>query len=191
VTDSLGAGGIALAAQALPRAYRDGADLGGPGADGAGGALERDYVGETPAWGQCMDSPAAPLGANFPVPHGVVCAALLPHVIAANVRALRSQSAQHSTLARYARDRAGAQRAGRRWMMHRPSKRASVFTRRSWVRDLKIPAPEDFRHDRVGYPGDDRPGPQVQQYALNPVTLSDEALSEVLRGGIEGTAPLS
>ncbi len=32
---------------------------------------------------------AAPMGANFPVPHGVVCAALLPGVMAGNVETLR------------------------------------------------------------------------------------------------------
>ena len=32
---------------------------------------------------------AAPVGGMFPAPHGAVCAALLPHVMAINVRALR------------------------------------------------------------------------------------------------------
>ena len=32
---------------------------------------------------------AAPLGGMFPAPHGAVCAALLPHAMGVNVRALR------------------------------------------------------------------------------------------------------
>jgi alcohol dehydrogenase class IV len=45
---------------------------------------------------------AAPLGANLPIPHGTVCAALLPHVMAANVDALLAESADHPALRRYA-----------------------------------------------------------------------------------------
>jgi alcohol dehydrogenase class IV len=44
---------------------------------------------------------AAPIGGMFPAPHGAVCAALLPHVMAANLRALRSRLPGSDTLRRY------------------------------------------------------------------------------------------
>jgi alcohol dehydrogenase class IV len=37
----------------------------------------------------------------FPAPHGAVCAALLPHVMAANLRALREREPQNQALTRY------------------------------------------------------------------------------------------
>ncbi|HEX5218453.1 MAG TPA: iron-containing alcohol dehydrogenase [Verrucomicrobiae bacterium] len=44
---------------------------------------------------------AAPIGGMFPAPHGAVCAALLPHVMATNLRALRTRSPGSATLNRY------------------------------------------------------------------------------------------
>ena len=35
---------------------------------------------------------AGPIGGSFPAPHGAICAALLPHVMAANLRALRQRA---------------------------------------------------------------------------------------------------
>jgi alcohol dehydrogenase class IV len=43
---------------------------------------------------------AAPLGGMFEAPHGAVCAALLPHVMRVNLRALRAAGA-HAQVARY------------------------------------------------------------------------------------------
>ena len=44
---------------------------------------------------------AAPIGGMFAAPHGAVCAALLPHVMAANLRALREREPKNPALARY------------------------------------------------------------------------------------------
>ena len=44
---------------------------------------------------------AGPIGGMFPAPHGAVCAALLPQVMAANVRALRERDPRNPALARY------------------------------------------------------------------------------------------
>ena len=44
---------------------------------------------------------AGPIGGMFPAPHGAVCAALLPHVMATNVRALRQRSLGSVALQRY------------------------------------------------------------------------------------------
>jgi alcohol dehydrogenase class IV len=44
---------------------------------------------------------AGPLGGMHPAPHGNICAALLPEVMAANIRALRERDPDHPALARY------------------------------------------------------------------------------------------
>jgi len=44
---------------------------------------------------------AGPIGGMFPAPHGAVCAALLPHVMAANLRALREREPDNFALRRY------------------------------------------------------------------------------------------
>jgi len=44
---------------------------------------------------------AGPIGGMFPAPHGAVCAALLPHVMEVNLRALRERAPGNEALARY------------------------------------------------------------------------------------------
>jgi alcohol dehydrogenase class IV len=44
---------------------------------------------------------AAPIGGQFHAPHGAVCAALLPHVMEANIRALRQREPAAEPLRRY------------------------------------------------------------------------------------------
>jgi alcohol dehydrogenase class IV len=44
---------------------------------------------------------AGPIGGMFPAPHGAVCGALLPGVMEANLRALRTRSPQSPALGRY------------------------------------------------------------------------------------------
>src|SRR5208282_3706536 len=44
---------------------------------------------------------AGPIGGSFPAPHGAICAALLPHVMAMNLRALRQRDPNGPALARY------------------------------------------------------------------------------------------
>ena len=44
---------------------------------------------------------AGPIGGSFPAPHGAICAALLPHVMAMNLRALRQRDPHGAALYRY------------------------------------------------------------------------------------------
>ncbi len=44
---------------------------------------------------------AGPIGGMFPAPHGAVCAALLPHVMIANLRALQQRDVNNFALGRY------------------------------------------------------------------------------------------
>jgi alcohol dehydrogenase class IV len=44
---------------------------------------------------------AAAIGGSFRAPHGAVCARLLPHVMAANIRTLKRRSPENEALRRY------------------------------------------------------------------------------------------
>jgi alcohol dehydrogenase class IV len=44
---------------------------------------------------------AGPIGGMFPAPHGAVCAALLPHVMETNIRALRDRESESQSLLRF------------------------------------------------------------------------------------------
>ena len=69
---------------------------------------------------------AAPIGGRFPAPHGAVCAALLPHVMSANLEALRSRAPASPALERYAEIA--------RLLTGRPHAQAADGV--AWVRDL-------------------------------------------------------
>src|SRR5882672_4367100 len=44
---------------------------------------------------------AGPIGGMFPAPHGAICAVLLPHVMAANLQAMRQREPNHPAMLRY------------------------------------------------------------------------------------------
>jgi alcohol dehydrogenase class IV len=100
LTDALAREGIARAAWAVRRAFTYGEDLAAR-ADLALAALISGITLAHAGLG-AVHGLAAPLGARFPIPHGSACAALLPHVMRANVEALRAADARHPWLARYA-----------------------------------------------------------------------------------------
>ena len=100
MTDALAMQGVKAAARSLERAVKNGHDIAAR-SDMALAAL-LSGIALTNAGLGAVHGFAAPLGANFPAPHGTICAALLPHVIAANVEALRAESSDHPALLRYA-----------------------------------------------------------------------------------------
>jgi alcohol dehydrogenase class IV len=90
MTDALCVDGIRCAAQSLPKAWANGADrearTGMSWASLLGGmALANAGLGAVHGF-------AAPVGGMWPAPHGAVCAAVLPHAMDVNVRAVRSRA---------------------------------------------------------------------------------------------------
>jgi len=91
--------GIRSAAAALPKAYANGADR----------AARRDMAWASLLGGLSLANAglgavhgfAAPVGGMFPAPHGAVCAAVLPHAIDVNIRALRERAPGSDALRRY------------------------------------------------------------------------------------------
>ncbi len=105
VTDGWAREGMRRSARALRAAFVDG--LGG---DDAVAALRRaDLACASLLGGLCLANAglgavhglAAPLGGMFDAPHGAVCAALLPHVLAVNLRALAERDAGNPVRARF------------------------------------------------------------------------------------------
>jgi len=99
MTDGFCREGMMRAARSLARAYRDGTD-----------AVAREDMAVASLFGGlalanaklgAVHGFAGTLGGMFEAPHGAVCAALLPHVMATNVAALMARDAANPALARY------------------------------------------------------------------------------------------
>lgn len=99
LTGALCLDGIRRITTCLPRAFRHGEDLEAR----TGMALAALYGGMALANAGlgAVHGFAAPVGGQFPAPHGAVCAALLPHIIRVNVEALRRRDAGSESLRRY------------------------------------------------------------------------------------------
>jgi len=100
LADAVCVEGMRRAAGALRRVWHDGGDKGARRdmalASLFGGlALANAGLGVVHGF-------AAPLGGSWKAPHGDLCAALLPHGMAANIAALRERAPQHPSLERYA-----------------------------------------------------------------------------------------
>lgn len=172
ITDALCREGIARSARSLLRAFMDGQDhlaredlaiaslLGGM-------ALANARLGAVHGF-------AAPLGGMFPVPHGVACAALLPHVMRVNIQALGERDPGAQALQRYAEIA--------RLLTGNPQ--ADPEAAADWVdelsRSLEIPhlaaygiSPSDFE-DLI------EKGSQASSMKGNPIQLNHEELETIL-----------
>jgi len=176
LTDALALQGVSLAATALPRVCADGADLEARESM----ALSALFSGITLANAGlgAVHGFAAPVGANFPIPHGTVCAALLPHVVAANIAALTAESDRHPYLERYAE-------LGRR-LTNRPalSREEALDACRRFLFDLvhqlRIPPLRAFGLDAARVPDMVALARQASSMRYNPVALSEETLTQIL-----------
>jgi len=118
---------------------------------------------------------AGPIGGMFSAPHGAVCAALLPHVMAANLRALREREPQSDALGRYYR--VAAKLTG--------NPHATADAGVEWVRELAagLPLP---RLGAFGIGKEDVPeivakAVNASSMKANPIVLTSAELTETLR----------
>ena len=176
LADGIAREGLVRAARSLRRAVLDGRDVTAREdmavASLCGGlALANAKLGAVHGF-------AAPLGGMFPVPHGVACARLLAPVADANVRALRARDGAANALAKY--DEVARLLTGR---ADARAEEGVVWLQRL-VEDLGV-----LRLGAYGL-GTSDVGRVVEQAKRassmqgNPVVLTEEELSEVLRAGI-------
>jgi alcohol dehydrogenase class IV len=181
MTDTLALEGIRHAAPALRKSYERPGDVAG---DAMAFAAILSGITLTNAGLGAVHGFAAPIGAHFDIPHGVVCAALLPPVIAGNVIALSDQPPTHPVLERYAT-------IGRIVADH-PSldtdtaiAALQAFTNQLVI-DLHIPPLKNFGMHESHIPDLIFLARQASSMKYNPVELSDDALAGILRAGIAG-----
>ncbi len=172
MTDLYCVEGMRRAGGALARAWEDGSDSG----------ARRDMAFASLLGGLSLANAglgavhgfAAPLGGMFPAPHGATCAAVLPHAMEVNVRALRSRAPGNPALARYgevARLLTGNPQAeaeeGVAWTREL-CKRLEVAPLRTWgVGSADIPALVEKAAKASSMKG-------------NPIVLTPEEMTEIL-----------
>jgi alcohol dehydrogenase class IV len=117
---------------------------------------------------------AAPVGGMFDAPHGAICAALLPHGMAVNIRAARARAPAGETLRRYetvARLLTGNPDAlpeeGVEWV-------------RQLCRELQIPPLSSYGIQEGDVPTLVEKASQASSTKGNPITLTMDELREVL-----------
>ncbi len=178
LTDGLCVEGLSRAAWALPRAYHQPNDAEAREAMStaslfSGLALANAGLG-------AVHGIAAPLGGAFPVPHGVACAALLPHITAINIRALQ-RSDDDITLSRYVR--------AAEILLGRHGSTDALLSDlvahlRSLVSELGIPPLESFGITAGDVPMLAAKAMQASSTRGNPVTLEQAEFEEAISAAL-------
>lgn len=172
MTDAICLEGLRRAAGSLHRAWESGRDLKAR-EDMALASLLGGMALANAGLG-AVHGLAAPLGGLKPVPHGVACAALLPHVLEANLRGLRSLGLGHPALPKFlevARILTGNPEAeaedGVRWI-------------KALVEDLQIPRLENYGVTTFDLEVVAERSLQASSMKANPLELSAAELLEIL-----------
>lgn len=120
---------------------------------------------------------ASPLGAYFPIPHGVVCGTLVAEATALNVRALRSRVPQSSALAKYAN--VGRLLAGVAQETDEQAIDALVALLHAWTERLQLPRLGEYgvRTEDIGRVIANSRGGSMR---TNPLVLTDEELAQLV-----------
>jgi alcohol dehydrogenase class IV len=176
LSDALCIEGIRIAAGALRRVYLDGANP-GPRHDMAlaslfgGLALANSGLGIVHGF-------ASPLGGSWTAPHGALCAALLPHGMAANIAALHARAPQHPALERYA--------IIARLLTSRSDATADDGV--DWVRalcvELNVPPLRAWRITAADLPGIVEKAARASSMQTNPLPLTNDELLAVVAAAL-------
>ncbi|MBL0167764.1 MAG: iron-containing alcohol dehydrogenase [Propionivibrio sp.] len=174
ITDALARSGIMAARDALPALHRQ---------QSAAARAQMAYA--SLASGICLAQAglgavhglASPLGAFFPIPHGVVCGTLVASATESNIAALEARDPGNPALPKYAE-------IGRRFAMQKgldgpDARRFLVACLRRWEEELKLP-----RLSAYGIGAGDLArivaASRGSSMKTNPIVLSDAELTQIL-----------
>ena len=121
---------------------------------------------------------ASPLGAYFPIPHGVVCGTLVATATEVNIRALHERAPESAALEKYAH--VGELLAGQIFSRHETAGQALVQFLHDWTQRLNI-----RRLGSYGVKEADIPrvtaGSRGSSMKTNPVVLTDAEIAAIVR----------
>ena len=175
LTDAICIEGLKRAARSLHRAFKDGSDTRAR----EDMAIVSLFGGLTLANSKlgAVHGIAGPMGGMFPVPHGVICARLLPFVVEVNVRALQRHNSQQYLL-RY--DQVAQVLTGKS-----NAKAEEGIARIHDLCDaLDIPGLSDFGITEDHFPDLIARSKKASSMKGNPVNLTDEELTEILQKAV-------
>ena len=117
---------------------------------------------------------AGPIGGGFSAPHGAICAALLPHVMAMNLRALRQRDPNGPALARY--------EEAAWWLTGDLKAKADDGVKwiRALVTDLKVPRLGSFGIQQTHIADLVVKAAKAGSMKTNPIVLTPRELAETL-----------
>jgi alcohol dehydrogenase class IV len=174
--DPLCLDGIARVARTLLIAFHDGSNL--PAREGMSFAALLGGMALANAGLGAIHGFAGPIGGMFPAPHGAVCAALLPHVVRANVAALAERAQGSPALGRF--------HAIGRALTGRPG--ATAADAIDWLErfrsDLQIPSLRAWGLTESHVPALVTQARRSSSMRGNPVELTDEELTGILSGAL-------
>ncbi len=185
-SDVLALDGVRRAAAALPRAHRDPGDAAARDAM-ALAALESGLALGSGGLG-AVHGISGPLGGAFPVPHGFACAALLPHVFAANGRRLLA-TGRPEVLERLAALAAALQGEAAPASAADPAAAGDLLERaaarlRLLCREMGVPGLASFGVRKRDLPEIARQARRSSSTRYNPVELTEEDLEELLAAAL-------
>lgn len=172
LTDALCREGILRAAGSLLRAFQNGQDQQARSDMSmvslfGGMALVNAKLGAVHGF-------AAPIGGLFPASHGAICAALLPHVMRVNIRALRQRDPRSAALERYAEVA----------RLLTGEARASPEDGTDWVKDLcsalHVPPLAAYGLSPSDFTALVKKASQASSMKGNPIRLMEEELFDIL-----------
>jgi alcohol dehydrogenase class IV len=173
ITDAFCVEGMSRAARSLQRAFEHGDDRAAREsmalASLLGGlALANSGLGAVHGF-------ASPIGGMFAAPHGAICAALLPHVMGVNVRALGERMRAGDALLRY--DRVAALLTGK--------SEAGARDGINWVTELchalQVPGLRTYGVTENDFATLVETAAKASSMKANPIVLTNEELMEVLQ----------
>jgi alcohol dehydrogenase class IV len=176
-TDGLAEKGMEAVAHGLFAWYEGGKDAAAGRADLAFAALASGICLAQAGLGS-VHGLASPLGAFFPIPHGIVCGTLVAVATQVNITALKERAPASSSLEKYAN--AGAILSGQPYSDPDKAREALVSILTDWTRRLELPPLRNYGIQESDFPrivANCRSG----SMKTNPLVLTDEEVAEVLR----------
>jgi len=175
-TDALAQDGLRAVRHGLLRWYEEGAAAGEAQAQMAWAALASGITLAQCGLGS-VHGLASPLGAFYPIPHGVACGTLVAAATAVNIAALRAREPDNPALGKYAH--AAELLHGRHFPSREAAWEALEALLDDWTRHLELPPLCRYGLDEQGL-ARVVANARGSSMKTNPIVLSDEEIRTIL-----------